>query len=171
MPLLTVLVRIGGRLLQTTAAWAAWTAGLYLIGLLLGERESRLGTTFRVVAWSWLPFVVRGLVQSVYMALAQDPIYNPGLSGLVWDNTPPPPGGGYHYLMPTQSQQIWAALLAHLDVYLFWHLALIVGGLRRLAGNTLKKALFSTLIVTLVCGASSLVPIVFDTAFRNLRLF
>jgi hypothetical protein len=171
MPLLTVLVRIGGRLVQTAAAWAAWIAGLYLIGLLLGQRESRLATTLQVVAWSWLPFVVRGLAQSVYMALTQDPIYNPGLSGLAWDNTPPPPGGGYGYVMPTQRQRVWAALLVHLDIYLFWHLALIVGGLRRVSGYTLKKALATTLSVSLLLGTLGLVSTVFGTAFRQFRLF
>jgi hypothetical protein len=171
MPLLTVLVRIGGRLLQTTTAWVIWTAGLYLIGLLLGQREARFGATLKVVAWSWLPFVVRGLAQSVYMGLAQDPIYNPGLSGLIWDHTPPPPGGGYDYVMPTQSQRVWSALLAHLDVYRFWHLALIVDGLRRLEGHLLKKALVNTLIVALLCGALSLVPTIFETALRQFRLF
>jgi hypothetical protein len=171
IPTLTVLVRAGGKLLNTTAAWTAWTAGLYLLGLLLGQRESRLGTTLQVVAWGWLPFVARGLVQAVYMALAQDPIYNPGLSGLVWDNTPPPPGGGYHYVVPTQSQQIWTAWLAHLDVYLFWHLALIVGGLRRVGGYTLRKALVATLSVTLLLAALGLLPAIFGTAFRQFRLF
>lgn len=171
MPLLTVLIRIGGQLLQTVAAWAAWTAGLYLFGLLLGQREARFGTTLKVVAWSWLPFVVRGLAQSLYMWLAQDPIFNPGLSGLIWDNTPPPPGGGYRYVPPTQSQVFWAALLEQVDVYLFWRLGLIVGGLRRVANYTPKKAWVTTLIVTLLLGGLSLAATVFGTALRQLRLF
>jgi hypothetical protein len=171
LPVLTVLIGIAGELLYTAITWGASSIGLYLVGLLLGQREARLGATFKVVAWSWLPFVARGLVQCVYMALTQDPIYNPGLSGLVWDHTPPPPGGGYHYVMPTQGQQVWAVLLAWADVYLVWHLALVVSGMRRVAGYARKRALAATLIVAGVLGALGLVPVVFGTAFRQFRLF
>jgi hypothetical protein len=171
VPALTVLIGIAGELLYTALTWGAWSAGLYLVGLLLGQREARLGAMFKVVAWSWLPFVARGLVQAAYMGLTQDPIYNPGLSGLVWDHTPPPPGGGYHYLMPTQGQQVWAALLARVDLYLFWHLALIVAGLRRLAGYAHRKALVAAGIVAGLLGALGLVPALFSTALRQFRLF
>lgn len=171
LPVPTVLIRIGGQVLNTVAAWAAWTLGLYLIGLLRGQREASLGTTLKVVAWSWLPFVVRGLAQCVYLWLTQDPIFNPGLSGLVWDNTPPPPGGGYRYVMPTQSQVFWSALLKRVDVYLLGHLALIAGGLRKLAGYAPKKAWVTTLIVALALGVVGLVPTVFGNTFRQFRLF
>jgi hypothetical protein len=171
LPVLTVLLGIAGELLYTAATWGAWSAGLYLASLLLGQREAHLGATFKVVAWSWLPFVARGMVQCVYMALTRDPIYNPGLSGLVWDNTPPPPGGGYNYTMPTQGQQVWAALLAQVDLYLFAHLALIVTGLRGAVGCARRTALAATGIVAGVLGALGLVPVVFDTAFRQFRLF
>lgn len=171
LPVPTVLIRIGGQVLHTAAAWAGWTLGLYLIGLLLRQREASLGTTLKVVAWSWLPFVVRGLAQSIYMWLTRDPIFNPGLSGLIWDNTPPPPGGGYRYVMPTQSQIFWSALLEQVDLYLFWHLALIAGGLCKLAGYAPKKVWVTTLIVALALGAVGLVPTVFGNAFRQFRLF
>jgi hypothetical protein len=171
LPVLTVWIRIGGQLLRTAAAWMAWTAGLYLIGQLLGQREARLGTTLKLVAWSWLPFAVRALAQSLYMGLAQDPIFNPGLSGLVWDNTPPPPGGGYRYVMPTRSQELWAAVLSHVDLYLFGHLALVVRGLRSETGYPPKKALAMTAIVALVLGALCLAPTMFGNNFRQLRLF
>jgi hypothetical protein len=171
VPVPTVLIHIAGELLYKVVIWGAWSVGLYLVGLLLGQREARLGATLKVVAWSWLPFVVRGLVQCVYMALTQDPIYNPGLSGLVWDHTPPPPGGGYRYVMPTQGQQVWAALLARVDLYLVWHLAWIVAGLRGVAGYAQRKALVATGIVAGLLGALSLVPAVFSTALGQFRLF
>lgn len=171
IPVLTVFIRIGGQLLHTAAAWVAWTAGLYLIGLLLGQREVRIGTMLKVVAWSWLPFVVRALMQSIYMWLARDPIFNPGLSGLVWDNTPPPPGGGYRYVMPTRSQECWAAVLEQVDVYLFCHVALVYSGLRSETGYPPKKALMTASIVALVLGALSLAPTVFGNTFGQLRLF
>lgn len=171
MPVITKVMRIAGQLLSTIAAWIGWTGGLYLVGLLLGRRDVRLGTMLRVVAWSWLPFVVRGLAQSGYMWLTCDPIFNPGLSGLIWDNTPPLPGGGYAYVAPTSSQQLWAALLSHLDVYLIWQLGLIASGMRRTAGFRLKVALLATSIVALALASLNLLPVLFADTFRQLRLF
>jgi hypothetical protein len=171
MPTVTKVMRFLGQMLDTTGAWIGWAGGLYLVGLLLRQREARFVTTLKVVAWSWLPFVVRGLAQCLYMWLTQDPIFNPGLSGLVWDNTPPPPGGGYVYVMPTQGQLVWSALLAHLDVYLLWHLGLTVNGLRSLAAFKGKKALLVTAIVALFLGTVGLLPTVFGDTFSRLRLF
>ena len=171
IPVLTALVRAGGQLLSTVGAWVGWAGGLYLVSLLLGEREMRLSTTLRIVAWSWLPLVLRGVVQCLYMWLTRDPIYNPGLSGLVFDNTPPPPGGGYTYVMPTSAQQLWSALLARLDVYLFGQLALVFRGLQHAAGLQRKKALMVTAIVGLVLGGLGLLPAAFGGTLGRLRLF
>jgi hypothetical protein len=170
MPRITVLIRIAGRLLDMVAAWIGWTGGLYLVGL-FDRREARFSAILRIVAWSWLPFVVRGLVQSVYMGLAQDPIFNAGLSGFVFDNTPPPPGGGYPYVMPTTSQRLWSALLAHLDVYLFWHLALVVVGLQRIAGLGRRKAWVNTTVVFFFLVAMVLLPTCFGNSLQRFRLF
>jgi hypothetical protein len=124
----------------------------------------------RIVAWSWAPYVLRSIVQCLYMWLTGDPIYNPGLAGLVLDSTPPPPGGGYTYVMPTSAQQLWAALLAHLDVYLFGQLALVVLGLRREAGLQRKKALIVTALVGLFLGAVVILTS-FGGSLGRLRLF
>jgi hypothetical protein len=168
MPRITVLMRIAGRLLNTLAAWIGWTGGLYLVGL-LNRREVRFSAILQIVAWSWLPFVVRGLAQSVYMGLTQDPIFNAGLSGLVFDDTPPPPGGGYPYVMPTTGQRLWSALLAHVDVYLFWHLASVVGGLQRVAGLRRGKAWRNASIVVLFLAGMVLLPNILDLG--RFRLF
>jgi hypothetical protein len=171
MPRVTILIRIAGQLLNTVAAWIGWTGGLYLVGLLLNRREVRFGAILQIVAWSWLPFVVRGLVQSVYMGLTQDPIFNPGLSGLVFDNTPPPPGGGYHYVMPTAGQRLWSTLLAHVEVYLFWQLSIIAGGLQSVADWARGKAWLGTAIVVLLVAAMVLLPAILGNRFQQFRLF
>ena len=170
-PIITKLMRMVGQLLNTAAAWIGWTGGLYLIGLLLGQRDIRFGTVLKIVAWSWLPFIIRGLAQCAYMWLTKDPIFNPGLSGLIRDNTPPPPGGGYHYIMPTKGQLIGSALLAPLDAYLFWHLGLIVGGLKTHAGYPIRKALLVSVIVGLTLLFIGLLPTIFGNALGQFRLF
>jgi hypothetical protein len=171
MPTITKVIRVVGHTVDTLGAWSGWTGGLCLIGLLIGGHAVRFGTSLQVVAWSWLPFVARGLAQCLYMWLTQDPIFNPGLSGLVFDDTPPPPGGGYFYVMPTQGQQIWSALLSHVDLYLFWHLFLVVGGLRRAAGLTGKKAALVTAIVSIILALIGLLPTLLPRTLGRLRFF
>jgi hypothetical protein len=171
MPIITKVMRIAGQTVDALGAWIAWTAGICLLCLLIGSHPVRLGTALQIVAWSWLPFVVRGLAQCVYMWLTQDPIFNPGLSGLVFDDTPPPPGGGYFYVMPTQAQQIWSALLSHVDIYLFWHLSLVIGGLRRTAGFSGKKAALATAILVLVLALIELLPTLLPSTLGRLRFF
>jgi hypothetical protein len=171
VPVLTVLIRVGGQLLASAGAWVGWTGGLALISPLLGEGKTRFGTLARVVSWSWLPIVLRGVIQCLYMYLAGDPIYNPGLSGLVLDSTPPPPGGGYGYVTPTPAQQLWAVLLARLDVYLFAHLALLVRGLRRASGLQRRKALIVTSIVGLCLGGAGILVGTLGGTLGHLRLF
>jgi hypothetical protein len=170
IPLLTVLVRAGGQLLSTVGAWIGWAGGLYLLALLFGEREMRLTAILQVIAWSWLPYMLRSVIQCLYMWLTRDPIYNPGLSGLVFFSTPPPPGGGYTYLMPTSAQQFWAALLAHFDAYLFAQLALVFRGLRRAVRLQRKQALMVTTIVGLFLGAVGILTS-FGGSLGRLRLF
>jgi hypothetical protein len=170
-PLTTVLLRIGGRLVNLAGQWIAWTGGLWLAALLMGERDLHPGTTARIVAWSWLPLVLRGLVQSIYMGLSGDPIHNPGLSGFVLDNTPPPPGGGYRYVMPAQGEQILAALLSRLDIYGFWHLGLIVAGLRREGRLPYIKSIVLVAVVGTVLLLLGLLPVLFPNTLMRFRFF
>jgi hypothetical protein len=171
MPTITKVMRIAGHTANTIGAWVVWTGVLALTGLLLGRRDVRLSNTLRIVAWSWLPYLLRGLVQAGYLWLTQEPIFNPGLSGLIWDDTPPPPGGDYTYVAPTSGQLLWAALLSYVDVYLIAQLVLIVGGLRGKAGYTFRKALIATAIVALILALLALLPALFAGSFARFRLF
>lgn len=128
-PLATVLIRMGERLARLLGAWALWGVGLYVAGALLSS-EAPGGAVVRLLLWSWLPYIVRGLVQAAYMALSHDPIFNPGLSGLLVDNTPPAMGQ-FEYVMVPRSARLGATVLSYVDVYLVWHLALLLIGLPR----------------------------------------
>lgn len=127
-PVMTILIRIGERLAGLFGAWVLWALGLYLIAILAGQRDATFGAMFKLTLWSWLPYIVRGLLQSGYMFFAHDPIFNPGLSGLLVDNTPPSMGQ-YAYVMIPRSDRLWATVLAYFDIYLVWHLALVRIGL------------------------------------------
>ncbi|MBN1641282.1 MAG: hypothetical protein JXA09_08600 [Anaerolineae bacterium] len=170
-PLITPVMRIAGRVVSAASGWIGWAIGLFLVGLLLGLDDLGFATGLKIALWSWLPYVVCALAQCLYMGLTGDPIYNPGLSGLVLDQTPPPPGGGYVYVMPTQGQLLSSELLARVDLYLFWRLALVAAGVRRQADQAWWKGLLIALGVGGMLLAIALLPAFFPGAFTRFRFF
>jgi hypothetical protein len=170
-PTMTLVLRAGGRVFGTIATWLVWAGGLYLAVIVLGQHGLSFGILLKLVLWSWAPYVVRGLIQIVYMWLSDDPIYNPGLSGLVIDHAPPPLGGGQRYVMPTHVQLALAALLSRLDVYLVWQLSLVLGGLGTASKLSRKQTALVTLVIWLVLVLLGIIPAVSPDTFSRLRLF
>ncbi|MBN2391201.1 MAG: YIP1 family protein, partial [Anaerolineae bacterium] len=125
VPLMTILIRIGERLAVLFGSWALWAVALYLMCIFTGQRNATFGAMVKLTLWSWMPYIVQGLLQSAYMFLTHDPIFNPGLSGLVLDNTPPAMGL-YDYMMIPRQTRLWGTVLSYVDVYLFWHIALVL---------------------------------------------
>lgn len=126
-PVMTVLIRMGERLAVLFGSWALWVIALYLMCIFTGQRDATFATMVKLVLWSWIPYIVQGLLQSGYMFLTHDPIFNSGLSGLVLDNTPSPMGQ-YAYVMIPRQTRLWGTVLSYVDVYLFWHIALVLAG-------------------------------------------
>jgi hypothetical protein len=168
---MTLTLRAAGRVLGTVGTWIIWAGGLYLATILLGGNGASFGGLLKLVVWSWTPYVVRGLIQSVYMWLTHDPIYNPGLSGLVIDHTPPPLGGGQRYVMPTHGQVALGTFLSRLDVFLLWQLALVAAGLTTVGKLSRKKAILATLIIWVSLVLLGMVPDLFPGTFSRFRFF
>jgi hypothetical protein len=106
--------------------WIGWllvSGLLHLVVTLLGGRGETV-YSINLVAWAGLPFVIRDLVQVVAMLVTDQLIENTGLSGFA----PADPTGGVTYL---------AALLSLVDIYLIWHIMLLIIGVR--AGNGLSS--------------------------------
>jgi len=168
--LITMAIRAGGRVVSTVVSWLAWSGALYLLLILLGQNDVGFGRVWALVLWSWMPYVVRGLIQSVTMTIAHRPIYNQGLSGLVVDSTPPPPMT-FRYVIPTTNQRALASLLERVDVYLVWQLVLLVMGTMALTSLPRRKA------IAVICGILvgftliSLVPEFFPGTFARFRYF
>lgn len=109
--------------------WIGWllvSGMLHLVVTLLGGRGETMYSV-NLVAWASLPFVVRDLVRIVAMLASGQLIESTGLSGFA----PPDPGGGVTYL---------AALLSLIDIYLIWHVILLITGVRAGNGLSLGKA-------------------------------
>ncbi len=130
-PTLAVLAKI----------WLGWllVGGLIHLTLTLLGGRGHTRSTMNVVAWASLPFAVRAVVRAIALVGTRQLIANPGLSGFA-------PTDGLDmslYLI---------ALLSLVDVYLFWHLALLAIGSRTVSNLTGGKAwsgiLFTMLILT-----------------------
>jgi hypothetical protein len=130
-------------LLGVWIGWLLVSGLLHLVVTLLGGRGETLYSV-NLVAWASLPFVARDLVRMVSMLISRQLIEKPGLSGFA----APDPGGGVTYL---------AALLTVVDIYLIWHLLLLVIGVRTGNGLSLGKGSGGVLFtIGLVVGLQAL---------------
>ena len=115
--------------------WIGWllvSGMLHLVVTLLGGRGETVYSV-NLVAWASLPFVFRDLVRIVAMLASGELIESTGLSGFA----PPDPSGGVTYL---------AALLSVIDIYLIWHVLLLITGVRAGNGLSLGKAAGGVLV-------------------------
>lgn len=163
-PLITVVFPAVGGAVGLVVSWLAWAGALYLAGVALGGR-STFGQTLRMVLWTWLPYAVRGMIQTIYILISGQIIANPGLSGFVQDNhladgasIPTPPNMG---------QALLAALLSRVDLFLIWNLLLLIIGVKVTAELPRRKATIATLVVWLVLTALGLVPALLGGLFAQ----
>jgi hypothetical protein len=167
---ITMAIRFGGRLVSTLGSWVLWAGALYLVTVLSGESGVGFGGMWKLVLWASIPYAIRSVAQSAYMLAIKTPIYNQALSGLVIDRTPPPLMT-FHYAIPTKQQLALASVFERLDIYLLWHLALIIVGLMVVAKLSRKKAVAITLGLWLVFALIGTVPHFFPRTFARFTYF
>ncbi|MCD6344500.1 MAG: YIP1 family protein [Anaerolineae bacterium] len=155
-PIMLVL-QSAGSVIGAILSWLVWAGALYLAIVFLGQNHASFGAMFRMVVWVWAPGMIRGLVQSVYLFAGGSPIYNQGLSGLLMDKSPKAIMTST-YIPPSMGKMVFSALLAKVDIYLFWQLGLLVLGLMIFARLPKKKALFATCGVWLLLTLLSFIP-------------
>jgi hypothetical protein len=117
-----------------TGLWVGWlllAALLHFGSTLLGGRGS-MQSALNIVAWASLPFAVRDLLRIVFIFSAGHAIASPGFSGFV-----PTPG-------------FVSQLLARLDVFLVWHVILLVIGFAVADSLPRGKAAAGVLVVMLL---------------------
>ncbi len=130
-----------------TRVWGGWLitgALLHLTTTLLGGRATMRSMMNRV-AWAGLPFAAREVVRIVYQWGSHRLIASPGLSGLA--------GSGEGTLAA-----IGTALLALLDIYLVWHILLLVAAVRAESDPGARKAWAGVLITQAVLLILQAVP-------------
>ena len=117
-----------------TGLWVGWLllAGLLHFGsTLLGGRGS-MQSALNIVAWASLPFAVRDILRIVFMLAAGHPIVSPGLSGFL--TTP-----GF-----------LTQLVTRVDIFLLWHLILLIIGFSLTDGLPRAKAVTGVVVVVLL---------------------
>jgi len=151
--IITVFPSITG-VLGLVVGWLVWAGALYLVGMVAGGHAS-FGALFRVVVWTWIPYALRGFLQTLYILFTGQLIAHPGLSGLVAGEqtvekmlTAP----------PTTGQMVASALLARIDLFLFWNLALLVVGTMVVTRLSARKATALVLGIWLLLTLMSLIP-------------
>ncbi len=151
--IITVFPSITG-VLGLVVGWLVWAGALYLVGMVAGGHAS-FGALFRMVVWAWIPYALRGFLQTLYILFTGQLIAHPGLSGLVAGEqtvekmlTAP----------PTTGQMVASALLARIDLFLFWNLALLVVGTMVVTRLSARKATALVLGIWLLLTLMSLIP-------------
>jgi hypothetical protein len=124
--------------LALLGVWVAWllTFGLlHLVLTMLGGRGSTR-TAMNVVAWASLPFAVRSVVQIGYMLMQRQLIQAQGLAGFA------PEGAGVVLYL--------ASVLGGIDLYLIWHVVLLIVGVRASNGLSAGKAVGGVLMTMVI---------------------
>lgn len=152
-------IGVGGRTVGMIVTWLIWAGLLYLASTFLGQNRATFGAFYGIVVWAWIPYVVRNIVQAITMTVTGSAIYNQGLSGLVIDKTPAPITVVWQPIASASTgDQVAAAFLARMDIYMVWNLVLLVLGVAALSHLSGKKALLGTLVIWLLFTLLSLVP-------------
>jgi hypothetical protein len=133
-----VFIYVFPSILAIARVWLGWllVGGLLHLVLTLFGGRSSAGSALNLVAWAALPFALRDIIRIIAAVSTHTLIANPGLSGFA-------PAGGRLALFVGK-------LLATLDIYLVWHILLLVLGVRLATGLNRGKTWGAVLITMLV---------------------
>jgi hypothetical protein len=162
-PLFTVVMPGLGGLAGLWIGWLVWAGSLHLLGTMLGGSNS-FGQMWQVVVWSWLPYSLRGLLQTVFILLTGSLIEHPGLSGLVSGSST---ASEMIAAPPSTGQMALQYLLGRVDLFLLWNLALLVTGVIAAGRLSRRKALLITLGVWVVLTLLGLIPVIVSGSFAR----
>lgn len=126
--------------------------GLTLVG---GRGSSQ--QALNIVAWSLLPFALRDVVRLAAMWITGQPLTAIGLSGFAPADA-------------TNLTVYLTALLSYIDIYLFWHIALLLVGVRAAENLSRLKAWSVVLAVSIGLLMLRAVPALIAAQFSGLRV-
>lgn len=130
-PVFVYIIPMLGSLTSLWVGWLIVAALLHLGSTLLGGRGS-MQSALNIVAWASLPFALRDILRMVFMLASGHSIVNPGLSGFA-------PTAGFV-----------SQLLTRVDIFLIWHVILLIIGFALIDALPRGKAVAGVLVVVLL---------------------
>jgi hypothetical protein len=130
-PVFLYVMPMAGSLTGLWLGWLLLAALLHFGSTLLGGRGS-MQSALNIVAWASLPFAVRDILRIIFMLAAGHAIVSPGLSGF------------------TSTPGFVTQLLTRVDIFLIWHVVLLVIGFALTDGLPRGKAVTGVLVVVLL---------------------
>ena len=137
---------IAGGLLGLALAWLLAAAILYF-GMVVSGADLNFSALFATLPWLWLPFALRGVVQTGWMLYRGRLIANPGLSHLVSTGKP----------LEDAANVVYGAL-SYVDLFVLWHLVLAFVLARTLPQFSRGKAFVLTLVYAAISLGLRLLP-------------
>ena len=142
-PVFQYVFPIAWAVISALLLWSITAGLLYLISTLQGGRGS-MTRALNLVAWASVPTLIHLAVQVISIQTSGQLIASPGLSGF----TPPPPEGSI----------VAHALLSRINVYLIWHIALLLIGLKLFTGLSARKTWITVLTTIAIVMLLRIVP-------------
>jgi len=137
-PMIMFLQSVIGTLLGLLLAWAFSTLFVFLSASIAGANP-KAGSMWALVVWTWIPFVVRNLVYSVFGIFSDTFARSPGLSYFVSTGD----------LLEDSQNPVYVAA-AQVDIFSLWHVILIYLLLRVAANMGRGGAITITILYALV---------------------
>lgn len=136
--------------------WVLLSWILHLVLTMFGGRGSSQQAS-NIVAWAYLPFVIRNIVQILVVWSSNSLINTPGLSGF----TPEGEGTLYLYL---------SAILSNIDIYFIWFVMLCGIGLSQSSQLRPGKAWFAVLLTFVIIQLILATPVLIAAQFNDLTV-
>ncbi len=153
-PLFIYIFPLLGALIKLWLGWFIFGSVLYLLMTFIGSRQPQV-VYQNLVAWASSPFILRYLIQIIYVISKRQLIGASGLSGFITAGQ----SGGLDLLR---------IILGLLDIYTLGFVALILIGVPIVSGLKTKKALWVTIIALVIFAALVVVPGFFVSRFSGL---
>ncbi len=142
-----VFVYVIPALIGLATVWLGWliiSSLLHLAFTLVGGRGTN-ASALSLVAWAGLPFSLRELLRIIYLLVARHPIVSSGLSGFVSTSE-------------SNGLLFASALLALMDIFLVWHVILLIVGSKRtetVSGTKSLAVVLSIIVLSLAVQAGT----------------
>jgi len=143
----------GVLLIGLILAWLLSSVLIYFGASLTGARMS-MQQVWPAVVWAWLPFALRGALQSAWAAVADHMILYPGLSYFVATGD----------TAADQTRPLFN-LAGQVDLFALWHLWLVYLIFRHIARSSSGAALLLTLLYAAINLGLRLLPALAGGAF------